>query len=61
MAEYKYGMRRRGFSPGCQPKDGFVRREDSERYWDVIVYNRELTEKETEQYELEYICKGWFC
>lgn len=52
--EHKYGMRLRGFSPGCQPK-GVIRREDDPtgKYWDVIVYERKLTEKEIRDYELE--------
>lgn len=55
--EYKYGMRLRGFSPMCQPKDGFIRREDDTtgKYYDIIVYNRELTKKEIGDYELDYI------
>lgn len=53
--EYKYGMRLRGFSIGCQPMDGFVRREDDLTgvYHDIIVYDRPLNEKECEQYELD--------
>ena len=45
---YLYGMRLRGFSPGCQPKDGFVARKDSDskKYWDILVYDRQLTKKE---------------
>lgn len=55
MKEYKYGMRLRGFSPGCQPKDGFIRREDDTMgdYYDIVVYNRPLTEKELSSYELD--------
>ena len=55
--EYKYGMRLRGFSPICQPKDGFVRREDDTtgKYYDIIVYDRKLTEKEINDYELDEI------
>lgn len=55
MTEKKYGMRLRGFAPMCQPKKGFVRREDdfSGRYYDILVYNRELTEKEVRNYELD--------
>lgn len=54
--EYKYGMRLRGFSPMCQPK-GVIRREDDPtgKYYDVIVYDRELTSKEINDYELDYI------
>ena len=56
---YKYGMRLRGFSIGCQPKDGFIRREDdaSGRYYDILVYDRELSEQELEDYELDYLGK----
>lgn len=55
MTEKKYGMRLRGFAPMCQPKEGFVRREDdpSGRYYDILVYNRELTENEIRNYELD--------
>jgi len=55
MKEYKYGMRLRGFSPGCQPKEGFLRREDDNMgdYYDIVVYNRPLTEKELSSYELD--------
>ena len=53
----KYGMRLRGFSIGCQPMDGFVERVDdpSGRYYDILVYNRKLTEQEVENYELDYL------
>ena len=51
---YAYGMRLRGFSPGCQPMDGLVERVDSspEKYYDILLYNRPLTEKEISDYEL---------
>ena len=55
MKEYKYGMRHpRGFSPGCQPK-GVIRREDDPagKYYDIIVYDRKLTDKELYEYELD--------
>lgn len=54
---YKYGMRLRGFSIGCQPMDGLVERQDdpSGRYYDILVYNRKLTEQEVENYELDYL------
>lgn len=54
---HKYGMRHRGFAPMCQPMKGFDHREDdpSGKYYDIIVYNRELTEREIEDYELERI------
>ena len=51
-----YGMRLRGCGPGCQPK-GFVRREDDDsgKYWDILVYDRELTDKEMFSYDLDFI------
>lgn len=54
---YRYGMRLRGFSIGCQPKQGFFEREDDPtgKYWDIISYTRELTEQEVKQYELDFI------
>jgi len=53
--EYRYGMRQRGFSIGCQPKQGLIRREDStdKKYWDIIVYDRKLTKQECETYALD--------
>ena len=52
--EFRYGMRLRGFSPGCQPR-GVINREDDPngKYWDIIVYDRELSEKEIADYELD--------
>lgn len=52
--EIKYGMRSRGFSIGCQPMDGLIRREDDikGKFYDIIVYNRELTDDETRHYQL---------
>ena len=55
--EYAYGMRLRGFSIGCQPMNGFVRRmdDDSRRYHDLLIYNRKLTDSELTDYELDYL------
>ena len=57
MPVYVYGMRLRGFSPGCQPKDGFLERRDSnlKQYWDILVYERKLTGREMNQYSLDYL------
>lgn len=52
---YKYGMRLRGFSLGCQPMNGLVTRLNSTEYWDELVYNRKLTDEEVRCYDLEYI------
>jgi hypothetical protein len=50
-------MRLRGYSPGCQPKEGFVMRLDDPKgkYHDLISYDRELTEKEVRDYELDFL------
>lgn len=52
--EYKYGMRLRGYSIGCQPMEGLIRAEEDEskKYWNILVYNRELTGKEINDYDL---------
>ena len=57
MIERRYGMRLRGFAPGCQPKEGFIRREDdiTGRYYDILVYDRRLLNKERRDYELDEI------
>lgn len=53
--KYTYGMRLRGFSIGCQPMDGFIERQDDTtgRFYDLLVYDRKLTDEEIENYELE--------
>ena len=61
--KYFYGMRLRGFSPGCQPMFGLDHREDDVKglrpdgkpYHDILVYSRPLSNKELEDYELDYI------
>lgn len=55
---YRYGMRLRGFSIGCQPK-GVPDREDDAtgRYYDILLYDRALTGRELKDYELDYIGK----
>ena len=57
---YYYGMRLRGFSIGCQPMQGFIERQDDEtgKYHDVLVYDRQLTKKELEDYELDYLFRS---
>lgn len=56
--KYLYGMRLRGFSLGCQPKEGFVERTDDDtgKYYDILAYSRELSDKELQDYELDYLC-----
>lgn len=55
MKEKRYGMRLRGFSIGTQPMSGLQRAEEDPagRYHNILVYNRNLTKKEQEEYELD--------
>lgn len=55
--KYYYGMKLRGFSPGAQPKEGLIDRinDPSDRYWDIIIYDRLLSNEELYNYDLEYI------
>ena len=58
MTVYYYGMKYRGFSPGCQPMNGLVEHTKPKRgskFFDILVYDRILTEKEEKDYELEFI------
>ena len=61
MVRYYYGMRLRGFSIGCQPMEGLIGTVDmgclktKVPYHDVLCYARPLTEKELEDYELDYL------
>ncbi len=64
--KYLYGMRLRGFAPGCQPMDGFIERSDmtyrfvndsTRVYHDVLVYSRPLSDKELRDYELDFISR----
>ena len=54
---YYYGMRLRGFSPGCQPKKGLIGFQDdyTRKYHNILTYSRQLTEKELHDYELDFI------
>lgn len=63
MVVYEYGMRLRGFAPGCQPMEGLVsahyveypRGYGKRKYWSVLTYDRKLTEKEMQDYELDFV------
>ena len=53
---YWYGMRLRCFSPGCQPMDGLGSViEGIRKYHNILIYNRELTDEEVRDYELDRI------
>ena len=57
---YYYGMRERGFSIGCQPKDGFVEcmEDPNEEYWNILKYSRKLSDMEKETYSLEFLFRS---
>lgn len=57
MLLYKYGMRLRGFSIGCQPLGCFVKREEDKthKYYDILYYFRPLTERECKHFELDFL------
>lgn len=51
---WEYGMRLRGHSPGCQPKDGLIEvKPGTHGYHNILVYDRELTDEEIREYELD--------
>lgn len=52
---YIYGMRLRGFAPGCQPMAGLVGWQDAanSKYYSILTYNRELTSAECADYDLD--------
>ena len=53
---YYYGMKYRPAGPGAQPKDfDHLKESKDKKYYDVVVYRRELTPEEVTQYQLEYI------
>lgn len=55
MDEYKYGMRLRGFSLGCQPMEGLIEYRDDPTgmYYNILLYSRKLEEWELENFELD--------
>ena len=53
---YYYGMRLRPYGPGCQPKGAIgVADDPSGKYWNIICYDKQLTEELAEAYDLEQI------
>ena len=52
---YNYGMKLRGFSIGCQPKD-VIEWKDTDKaetgFYSIITYDRELTPEEVANYDL---------
>lgn len=54
---YRYGMRLRGFSIGCQPMKGIIEGVDDPtgKYYSILTYSRKLTDAEVSDYELDYL------
>ena len=59
MEKYRYGMKNRGYSIGCQPLKGLcdVESDPTDRYYDILGYDRMLEPREMDDYELVYLGK----
>lgn len=59
MDKYRYGMKFRGFSIGCQPMRGLrdVTEDRHGIYHNILGYDRQLEPREVEEYELTYLGK----
>lgn len=59
MKLFRYGMRRRAFGYGNQPENGFYVVDCNwkifREYFDIIVYQRRLTEDECRVFDLEFL------
>ncbi len=57
MKFYKYGMRLRGFSPGCQPMKNLAGWTDTNcgKYHSLLWYREKLTKDDEKSYELDYL------
>lgn len=57
ISMYKYGMRLRGFSIGCQPMKNLVERIDdtSGKYHDILIYSEKLSDEDIKDYELDFL------
>lgn len=53
--KHYYGMKYRSVAPGAQPKGMIDWSWGNGKYYAVIVYDRELTQKELDDYELEEV------
>ena len=57
LIKFWYGMKSRGYSIGCQPKDGLIEVKDDPEgeYHNILVYDRRLTDKEIADYERAFV------
>jgi len=56
MIKYKYGMKNRPFSIGCQPNDfievKYGNMDEGGFYWNFLIYDHELTDEDVARFEL---------
>lgn len=54
---FKYGMKLRPFSIGCQPMEGLMKVEEDStgKYWNILYYADPLNDHEQDGYELDYL------
>jgi hypothetical protein len=54
---YKYGMRARGFAPWCQPMKAIImaEKDESGKYHNILFYSEPLTQRQLEEFELDYL------
>ena len=54
MNIYKYGMKHRGFSPGCQPLQNLIEAQEDPTgvYFNILLYSEPLTPEALRNYEL---------
>ena len=54
---FKYGMKLRPFSIGCQPMEGLMKVEEDStgKYWNILYYADPLNDHEQDGYELVYL------
>ena len=58
---YYYGMRLRPYGLGCQPMNGLIVAHKSVKFWNVLEYDRELSQAECIAYELEDLGSDYKC
>lgn len=54
---FVYGMRLKGFAPGCQPMAGLVKQCDDPqgKYYTLLYYTYPISADDMRQYELDFL------
>ena len=55
---YIYGMKLRGYAPGCQPMKGlrdWIDATETSKYHSFLLYDRKMTKDERKDYELDLL------